>query len=580
MAAKKNNTGMAKGAAALLASALTDNDAAASLLAQLGVTSLSTSQSSQQTLVTALANAIGRVDIKQVSANVTHTLIDKYQFVRLEQSSKETKKQAYTLYSKTNEQLTFVPHSLLQLKYEILNTAGVWLQDEEQERILNAFLNTVPIIKERERRFMAIGPSLYWDANTQTLVPQVPKNHRCFIRMFDSPERVGGGIVSFPKESFDETFSELVEKEYNYMLSNLRSLEEPKFEEIIANCPRDFHFIEEWANDDEGLYWDIMTMIATVFMKNKPLGAYFLIGLSRNGKSSCVNLLHSIFGTHNTSRVRLSQIGDPHFAATLTTSVLNAPDDENDDITRHQGTFKELAGHQLYNALQLYSGTPLVINGADITFIFPMNTLPKWKGTSAAACSKRTNPIPFMHDFSVSDNRTNNFEQVTYTRDTLGRISGQAMALATYFEEHPEAFGYSPASQAQKTIISEDNNNISTYKKQFERFFCGFQKKELLYEDYQLWCNYKEYRYSDKKTMELAFQAYFDDRFRSNKTYQTANGKVSRKCRRMAKSNPMAPPLMYDFYIPELKRSVEDLHTSGLSAVAMLTEYYEEKLDV
>lgn len=580
MAPKKNqSTGLTKGASALLASALTDDDAAAALLAQLGVTSLSPASSSQESLVNALANAIGQINIKEVSANITRSLVDKYEFVRLEQSSKDTKKQAFTLYSKTQDQLTYVNHSLLQLKYEILNTAGVWLKEGEQEEILNSFLNTVPIIKERERRFMAIGPSLYWDSNAQDLVPQVPKDHRCFIRLFDSPERVGGGIVSFPKESFDETFSNLVEKEYNYMLSNLRSLKEPKFDQIIYNCPRDFHFIEEWADEDDGLYWDIMTMIATVFMKNKPLGAYFLIGLSRNGKSSCVNLLHSIFGTNNTSRVRLSQIGDPHFANTLTTSVLNAPDDENDDITKHQGTFKELAGHQLYSATQLYSGTPLVINGADITFVFPMNTLPKWKGTSAAACSKRTNPIPFLHDFSVSDNKTNNFEQVTYTRDTLGRIAGQAMALATYYEEHPEAFGYSPASQAQKTMIAEDNNNISEYKKQFEKFFCGFQKKELLYEDYQLWCNYKEFRYSDKKTLELAFQAYFDDRYRSNKKYQTATGKVSRKCRKMPRSNPMAPPMMYDYYIPEFKKSVEELHASGLSAVASLWEYYEEQIN-
>lgn len=578
MAKAKTNT-VSKGAAALLASALTDDQAAAALLAQLGVATLAPSQSPQQALVAALANTIAQVNIKEVSANITRTLIDKYQFVRLEQSSKDTKKQAYTLYSKTQDQLTFVNHSLLQLKYEILNTAGVWLQDEEQERILNAFLNTVPIIKERERRFMAIGPSLYWDSNTQNLVPAVPKNHRCFIRLFDSPERVGGGIVSFPISSFDQTFSELVEKEYTYMLANLRSIKEPKFDSIINDCPRDFHFIEEWANDDPGLYWDIMTMIATVFMKNKPLGAYFLIGLSRNGKSSCVSLLHSIFGTRNTSRVRLSQIGDPHFANTLTTSILNAPDDENDDITRHQGTFKELAGHQLYSATQLYSGTPLHINGADITFVFPMNTLPKWKGTSAAACSKRTNPIPFLHDFSVSDNKTNNFEQVTYTRDNLGRIAAQAMALATYYDEHPEAFGYSPASVSQKEMIAEDNNSVSLYKKQFEKYFCGFQKKELLYEDYQLWCNFQEYRYSDKKTLELAFQAYFDDRYRANKTYRTATGKVSRKCRRSSSSNPMASPLMYDLYIPELKKNIDELHTSGWSAVAALNEYFDGVFD-
>lgn len=568
---------MSKGAAALLASALTDDAAAEAILAQMGVSAFTSSTSPHQALLDSISRYLDKVNIKQVSSSAAQALLDKYQFVRLEQSVSNTSSNAFTLYSKTPDQLTFRQHSLLELKQEILALSNVWLQDEEQERVLKAFLSTVPIIKERERRFMAIGPSLFWDADKQTLVSSVPKDNRCFIRLFDSPSRVGGGIVSFPVESFDSTFTDLVETEYNSLLSNLRALSAHRFEYIIAKCPRDFHFIEEWADGDAGLYWDIMTMIATVFMRQKPLGAYFLIGLSRNGKSSCANMLHSIFGTNNTSRVRLSQIGDPHFASTLTTSILNAPDDEDDDITRYQGVFKELAGHQLYSATQFYSGTPLTINGADITFLFPMNTLPKWRGTSASACSKRTNPIPFTHDFSVSDNRSNNFEQTTFTRDTLGRIVGQAMALASYFEEHPEAFGYSPSAQAQKELISEDNNNIAVYKKQFERFFCGFQKKELLYDDYRLWCNNKEYRYSDKKTIILAFQSYFDERYRANKTYVTPSGKVSKKCRRSPiHPNPLANPLMPDLWIPELKRTVEELHNSGISAVAALEELFEE----
>ena len=583
MAPKKNqdNKAMSKGAAALLASALTDDNAALALLNQIGVSNatLSATESPQQALVSALSQALDKVNIKEVSAGVTQTLLDKYQFVRLEQSSRDTKKQAYTLYSKTPDQLTFGSHSLLQLKYEILSTAGVWLQDEEQERVLNAFLNTVPIIKERERRFMAIGPSLYWDSEKQTLTPAVPKDNRCFIRLFDSPSRVGGGIVSYPLESYDSTFSNLVETEYNSLLAELHGLDTPDFTHIISDCTRSFHFIEEWANGDIGIYWDILTLIATVFMKQKPLGAYFLIGLSRNGKSSCVNLLHSIFGTNNTSRVRLSQIGDPHHAGTLTNSILNAPDDEDDDITKYQGVFKELAGHQLFSSTQLYSGTPLYINGADVTFVFPMNTLPMWKGTSASACAKRTNPIPFLHDFSVSDNRTNNFEQTTYTKDTLGRIAGQAMALATFFTEHPEAFGYSPSATAQKNAISEDNDSVSAYKKQYNRYFGGFQNWNVLYDDYKCWCNEKEYRYAPKNTILLAFQEYKADDYRANRVYTTAKGRVSRKCRRAPTANPTANPLMEDLYIKEFKQDVNSLHASGHSAVYQLQEYYGDALD-
>ena len=549
-------------------------------LSELGISpaALLSPTSDSAALVSLLSQQLEKANFNELSSNITQTLIEKHQFVRVETSlTTSSSRQGFAVYKKSQGDLTYSLCSLGELKGEILATANRWLDNATQDKLLDTFLTYVPLIKDRERRFMAIAPQLYWDSTKQALVPSVPKGHRCFIRLFDSPERVGGGIVSYPASSFDETFSHLVEDEYAATLSYLRSLDKPSFDAIIEDMPRDFHFIEEWGNDDPGLYWDILTLIATVFMRNKPLGAYFLTGIGRNGKSSCVNLLHSIFGTHNTSRVRLSQIGDPHFANTLTTSVLNAPDDENDDITKYQGVFKELAGHQLYSATQLYSGTPLIINGGDITFVFPMNTLPKWKGTSAAACSKRTNPIPFNHDFSASDNATNNFEQLTYTKDTLGRIAAQAMALATYYSEHPEAFGYSPASISQKDVIAEDNNNVTKYKKEFEQIFCGFQNKRLLYDDYRIWCNEKGYRFALQSSVELAFQEYMDARYKSNKVYPGVNGNLSRKCRKKATSNLRARPLMEDLYIDEYKMTVAQLHDNGVSAVFKLHEdYYGE----
>lgn len=590
--ARITSTPVSGGASALLASALTDDAAATALLAQMGVASLSPSLTPQQTLVNALSQVISQVNVKEVSSRVASSLLSRYEFIRVASSPSpaDTRRGSTVLYSKTPEALCFVRHSLPALKQEMLAIAGVWLRDSEAEEVLNSFINTVPIITGIERRFIAVAPNLYWDEDSQTLVPQVPQNNACFIRLFDSPSRVGGGIVSYPLSSYDETFADLVQEEYATTLANLRSLAPNEkypticFDLLSDEMPRAFHFIEEWANDDPGVYWDIMTMLATVFMKHKPLGAYFLIGESRNGKSSCVSLAHSIFGVNNTSRVQLSKLGDPHFFGTLTTSILNAPDDENDDITRHQGEFKQLAGHQLFSGTQLFSNTPLQINGGDMTFIFPMNTLPRWKGTSAAACSKRTIPIPFLHDFSTSsyasDSRTNSFELTTYTKDTLGRIAAQAMALATFYDEHPEAFGYSPASISQKGYIAEDNNNVALYRKEFETFFCGFQNKALLYDDYRYWCNQKEFRYEEVNSVNLAFQAYFNEKYRGNKVYaNSANTKVKKKCRRAAYSNSRSLPLMEDLYIPEFKMTVEQLHGCGMSAVFALKDYYDTDTD-
>lgn len=566
-----------------LANALLSEELAP-VLSTLGISpsALLSPKQDQSAFVASLAQQLEKANFNQLSSDVTQEMLQKYSFVRIETSkTTSNKKDGVDIYRKAPEDLTYMLCSQGELKQELLSMSGRWLDNATQEKLLDTFLSYTPLKQVKERRFMAIGPQLYWDVDKHTIVHAVPKNHYCYIRLFDSEEDSGGGVISFPKESFDETFSKMVENEYNTMLASLRSIDAPAtFQDIIDKCPRSFHFIEEWANDDAGLYWDILTLIATVFMKNKPLGAYFLIGLTRNGKSTCVNLLHTIFGTANTSKVRLSALGEPHFAGTLRNSILNAPDDEDDDITKYQGAFKELAGHQTFSAAKLYSQSPMRIKGADITFVFPMNTLPMWKGSSASACSKRTIPIPFLRDFSSSDMQTNNFEQRTFTKDTVGRIAAQAMALATFFNERPEMLGYSETSTAQKKTIAEDNNSVDAYRKAFEKLFCGFQKKDTLYTDYQLWCSQKEYRYGDRKTLQLAFQAYLDTRFRTNKVYSISDTqKISKKCCRSANSNPTAPPLMDDLWIPELKMSVNDLHRNGMSAVYQMQEFYEEMFD-
>lgn len=567
-----------KDVASLIATALGD-DSASHLLTSLGIapSALLSSQSSAKAFIAKLVEATEALPRKDLEKKLAPIMMEKYSFVRFQSDESSTDKKAYRVYVKTDKMLSYVRPNMLQLKREILELGGVWLEDDEQEKILYAILSATPVISEIERRFFAISEDLYWDNKSAALVPAVPKDHRCFIRLFDSRGRHGGGIVYYPVEEFTGSFSRLVQTEYTSLLTALRKLPTPISFQSIVSLPsalRSFHFIEEWADGDPGVYWDILTLISTVFMRDKPLGAYFLIGLTRNGKSSLVNLLHSIFGTANTSRTKLSKLGDPHHSEPLEWSILNAPDDEEDDITQYQGAFKELAGHNTFDATKLYRGSPIQINGANITFVFPMNTLPMWKGTSASACSKRTIPIPFLHSFDSSDAKTNNFEQTTYTRDTLGRIAAQAMALATFFTERPEAFGYSQASSSQKQAIQEDNDSVSTYKKLFHKYFGGFQTWELLYDDYCNWCQQKEYRFMPRSSLVLAFQEYKSERYRSNRIYPTATGKASRKCRRASNNNPDANPLMSDLYIEEFKMDVDALHRSGGSAVYKLEEYY------
>lgn len=581
-------------AQSLLASAL-DDESASILLSALGVSpsSLSSSLSSSplsstsspslptafsEDRVQALASSLSNLKRREVEKRVVPLLLARYRFVRVASPSSapsSSLSQSQTLYALPPHALAYERVNLLNLSQELLTEANTWLDASEQAKIIDTLFSMAPAFTVIPKRFYAISTQLYWDTHSHKLVPTVPTSEHCFIRLFDTPNPTPQ-TPSIPLTSLDESFSALVQREYQETLALISSSTHPitSLSDIAHTLPRSFRFIEEWADDDPGLYWDIMTLISTVFMEHKPLGAYFLIGLSRNAKSTCANLLHTIFGTQNTSRVRLSQLGDPHHASALATSILNAPDDEDDDITQYQGAFKELASHSVFHATKLYSATPLEVDGSHLTFVFPVNTLPMWKGTSASACSKRTIPLAFTRTFDSSDTSLTSFEEQTFTRDTLGRIVAQAMALATFYQERPGTFGYSTTTTSQKQSIQAENDSVSLFRASFVKYFGGFQNWSLLYEDYCHWCQHKEYRYQQRSALQLCFNDCKHESCRGSRTYLTASGKTCKKFRRLPKPRPRTRPLMPDLYLPELKRDVASLHRSGLSAVYELEECY------
>lgn len=519
-------------------------------------------------------------DSKRVlCSRVFDALLKERELVRVITSHSSSSADSYDVYIRHFNELTFRPITMINLKYELLLAAGELLSDKTQDSLLDTFFSTIPPIEHEDRRFMGISDNLYWDKEKQTLVSALELgHHRCFMRLFDTPkDEAVGGIQYFPVSIFDLPFSEQVRKEYASLLQVLNSLEEPAFSEISSLPPAsNLKFILEWANDNLGLYWDIITMFATVFMKKKPLGAYFLIGLTRNGKSTCVNLLHTTFGTANTSMVDLSELGDHHKSATMRYSILNAPDDEEDDITRFQKEFKKLSGHQSVSVSKMRSNEPFKISGAAFTMVFPMNTIPQWRGSSAAACAKRTIIIPFTRDFTKSDKAIGSFEERAFVPTNLCTLVAHAMALATFFAKHPEAFGYSEASMSQQQTILNENGSVATYRRLFDKYFDGFSDWKTLYDDYQQWCMANEFKYKDKGSLKLAFQEYCGEDCRRNQTYKTKTGQRSDKARRI--KGPLKKLLMMpQAYIDDLKEDIDTLHENGYSAVERLAWLEEEQ---
>lgn len=254
-----------------------------------------------------------------------------------------------------------------------------------------------------------------------------------------------------------------------------------------------------WANNDLDTFNDLLKATATNFMYNKPKGAFVLIGLKRNGKSTYIKLLHALFGRNNTSSVRLSDFNNHGLNGELWTTMMNAPDEEDEgrgkDLLEAQGNFKSIAAHESLKLRKLYEQNGQWVN-SDFMCFFPMNHFPEWKGNGAAACMHRTLPLFFNNDLSKYDNNGKDFATETYTSGFFETFIPLILAIATYYHDRPISFSKKMKQDQEK--VAEEVDNISLYLDRFKSWFNGYKSKKLVYEDYKLWCQERDLRWQDR----------------------------------------------------------------------------------
>ena len=267
-----------------------------------------------------------------------------------------------------------------------------------------------------------------------------------------------------------------------------------------------YEFIRIWANGSHDVYMDIMRSIAYCFVKKKPVGSYILVGLRRNGKSSFVGLLHTIFGRENTSDVRLSQLGDPHYVNKLKYMMMNAPDEEDEKAIDAQASFKTIADHGLLTLSVMRSNEPVQVPCNFMCF-YPMNHIPDWKGTGAAACMKRSLIIPFYADLSRFDKKNYDFAKETFTADFMCEFMGSVFAYANYYSHHELEFSQTMLSEQE--TLEEEVDSAVTYRKEFEKYFDGFDTLKTLYQDYINWCKAQDLTISQRAEFKFVFREYF-----------------------------------------------------------------------
>lgn len=416
------------------------------------------------------------------------------------------------------------------------------------------------------RNYIRVATNLYWDTETASLTssPTGP----VFFRLFDSTEPTRH-TVAIPPLTPEQT--QLLQDTYKATTMEL--------ERTGGDMAETFDCVTTWACHNHDVYMDIMRVSAYCFTKKKPSGAVLLMGKTRNGKSSYIGLMHSIFGTNNTSQVKLSQIGDPHYVQPLIYTLFNAPDEVDKNPPTHTDYFKTITDHGSASFMVFRSGAPVDIRGEFMCF-FPLNHMPKWGDTEAAALVNRSWVISFEANLQSSDNKSTTFEEETYTPEFLARFTGTILGIAHYAHSH--GLVQSVRMLEEKAILGEESNSADLYTVHFHKFFDGFTNWRFLYEDYQYWCQAKEVKCSTRAELEWAFKEYKP----KSAEHRVTIGKERLRVRQLPQ--PSHHLLYPNFIAKELQetvygikldyRTVARLHDQGISIVYFLNDYYEDRV--
>ena len=430
-----------------------------------------------------------------------------------------------------------------------------------------------------------VGADMYWDEE-KAILTKIPTGV-CMRELFDASPLdeikldINKVLTEYMRKIHEKTYEHLCKNNGNIMPWELLS---PKQQLEKGNSLLSLESISlapfwVWANEDLDTFNDLLKAVASIFMYNKPKGAFILIGRTRNGKSSFIKMLHTMLGRNNTSAVKLADLEDPHFVYDLTTTMLNAPDEDDEgkgaELKRSQSYFKSISAHEPIPLKLLFSSEPVKVSTQFMSF-YPMNKLPEWSGSGKEACMRRSLILMFNNDLSKYDNNGRNFEKETYTTDFYSEGVAIWTAIARYYRNKPLQF--STTMEQNRENVSEAIDSATTYLNLFMKYFSGYQVTPMV-EDYELWCVENGYTYNRKELKQKLLTA------NSQKTTVYVNGAVMAVNKLPGVKDSKLPNFYPQFMVPEFGRYISDIintNTVGVgpnkqparSVIAMLEEYY------
>lgn len=428
-----------------------------------------------------------------------------------------------------------------------------------------------------------VGDHLYWFPKDGILKEELGSNDECYYVLFNSPKSKEEPEITITRDDSNDIMGYYFDT-WN-MLRKYVDNDTP-FGVFYKDLPMEFDFIFPWANTKisgyENRYWDILLSFVPNFLYIKPKATYFLLGNTRGGKSSYVKLLHYIMGKNNTSNVRLNELSDSHKNLTITSTIMNAPDEEIEGKLSDQdmANYKTISTHDDLSLNVMYSQVPQKVT-TDFMMYIPSNGLPDFHGQGAAACIKRAKVINFLSDLSENDNKQISFLGDIITKPILCRLLGYVFALAKYFSAHD--FWYSPAMDASKDFVSETANSSTLYIERWKKHFDGYERWNDVWEDYKYWCKANNCQWEEAKALKMRFDAY------------SVAGRIKAKApdgkwRNVYRIPENKTVMFHDLKISNYLGTVEDIHdgkadTNGSrrggqnSVVDILDKLAEEEMD-
>lgn len=443
-------------------------------------------------------------------------------------------------------------------------------------------INNITTTADMSAGIVKVGDHLYWYPKDGVLKDSLGSMDECYYVLFNSPESKEIPPIEINRDDANSILGYYYD---TWGILNKYEQENVPFESFYKDLPMDFEFVKTWAEMSlpgcQDRYWDIMMSFVPNFLYRKPKAAYFLLGEARGGKSSYIELLHYIMGRRNTSTVKMSELADSHKNLTITSTIMNAPDEEKEGKLTDEdiANYKTIATHGQLELNVMYSQVPQKVS-TDFMMYIPSNAMPDFHGAGAEACLERAKVISFLANLSRFDKHPVSFLGGVVTKPIICQLLGNVFAFAKYFSSH--VFWFSPAMDASKKFVAEATNSSKIYVERWKQYFDGYERWNDVWDDYKNWCRANSYQFEEAKSLKMRFNAYSI----VGRTNAKAPDGEWRKVYKIAGTKPV---MFHDFEVSKFLGTVEDLHDGkinrdgtrndgGKSVVDVLDKMREQEL--